>query len=323
MAEIDAGPFERLLESVDLTVHATRRVQLLRRQRFVTVRGATTLIYVDDGELRGAHAASCAVGSVGAEGVQFAPRPALDRISAGSALVTLGREALSFEAPGDARLIVVSLELSETAHRLHQLLPDPLVISDFDVLEPPVAALASSMGLNAPEADRVSAETSLGETPEAAETGCELRNGDALICRLMARTVLLAVLRAWFTAGCAPQDWAARATDPHLERVLSAIHRDPGRDWSLDTLAGLGAMSRSAFAKRFRELLGSSPGQYLAGVRMEDAKRRLASGASVTQISRELGYGSDEGFSRAFRRHTGVVPSRWRSSSSRPVPVAT
>lgn len=304
MLESETSPFEQLLESVDLTVRRTRRITLLRHQRFTTVPGESALVYLDAGELRSAPAASCAIdGAPG--GAVFSPPPAHhSSIASGSALVTLGRRAISFEAVSDATLIVVSLDLTETAHRLHQLLPDPLTMIGFDDRDPAVAALASNMGRR----------EAAGETGGSG-AACAPRTGDSVICRLMARTLLLSVLRAWYSAGCAPQNWDARAADPHLDRVLRAMHEDPGHDWSLDTLAALGAMSRSAFARRFREMLGASPGQYLVGVRMEDAKRRLATGASVSQTSRDLGYASDEGFSRAFRRHTGVQPSRWRSGS--------
>jgi AraC-like DNA-binding protein len=49
---------------------------------------------------------------------------------------------------------------------------------------------------------------------------------------------------------------------------------------------------------------------------MQHAKDMLESGASVSETSRALGYGSDEGFSRAFRRHTGMAPSLWRARAS-------
>jgi AraC-like DNA-binding protein len=41
----------------------------------------------------------------------------------------------------------------------------------------------------------------------------------------------------------------------------------------------------------------------------------LRAGASVTDIAYQLGYESDAGFSRAFRRHVGVSPSLWRRTA--------
>ncbi len=285
------APLGTLLESIDVVVTQTTRVTLRRGRRTVTPAGATTLLYVVHGALGGDSATSCVTDPRSTGGI--VARGHVSEFPAGAALFTMGAVPLEFEAQTDAELVVITVELNETAHRLRRLLPDPLTITDFSRLDPALASLASNMGAKG--------------SPEPVVAA----GGGEVVCRLMARTLLVGVLRAWVSAGCAPSGWAARVADPYLDPVLAAIHRDPGQDWSLDTLASLGAMSRSAFARRFREVLGSSPGQYITGVRMEDAKRRLSHGATVTQTSRELGYSSDEGFSRAFRRHTGVSPSRW------------
>ncbi len=62
--------------------------------------------------------------------------------------------------------------------------------------------------------------------------------------------------------------------------------------------------------------MGRSPADYVTEVRVDAAKRMLQAGQSVSSVSRELGYASDEGFSRAFRRRTGMTPSSWRASHS-------
>lgn len=290
MQNTATAPLGTLLESIDVVVTTTTRVALPQDRRVVTPAGAVTLLYVVSGLLRGDSATSCETDPNHAGVVT---RGHVSEFPAGSAILTMGAVPLEFTAANGAEVVRVGVELNEAAHRLRRILPDPLTITDFSRLDPALASLASNMG------------EAVAPAPVVAAGGGEV------VCRLMARTLLIGVLRAWVSAGCAPSGWAARAADPHLDPVISAIHSDPGRDWSLDALASLGAMSRSAFSRRFRELVGSSPGQYITGVRMEDAKRRLARGATVTQTSRELGYASDEGFSRAFRRHTGVAPSRW------------
>lgn len=286
---------DSLLESIDVTVTETRLVDVRQHRRFVTAEAQLALVYVTEGELRGSPAVACDPDPAGAGDRRAAQLTHTNTFPAGAALLTIGRAPLSVEATQDSSLLVVTIELNEAARRLRQLVPDPLMIADFSRLDPAVSSLARNMG-------------SHGD----ADTASRAVGGEDVICRLMARTLLLSVLRAWVFAGCAPQGWAARAADPHLEPIISAIHSDPGKDWSVAALASLGTMSRSAFSRRFRELIGASPGQYLTGVRMENAKQRLSLGASVTQTSREMGYASDEGFSRAFRRHTGVTPSQWR-----------
>lgn len=308
MTEPDSAVFDRLLEDVDLTVRRTERRELAARQRVHAAADVTTLIYVLEGELRGATMPACSVARDGGRVTAVPARPA-GGFRSGSAVLTLGRGTHTLEAACDSTVLIVTLDLSETAQRLHELLPEPLTLLGFPALDPAGAALASNMGI---------AEVQGGAGHAAPQAA-----GSSVVCRLMAHTVLLAVLRSWYGAGCAPRGWSARAADPQLDRVLTAIHDEPGRDWSLETLAALGAMSRSMFARRFRDTLGATPGQYLARIRMEDAKRRLATGTPVSQVSRELGYASDEGFSRAFRRHTGVVPSRWRWDSPNRTAPAT
>jgi AraC-like DNA-binding protein len=68
-------------------------------------------------------------------------------------------------------------------------------------------------------------------------------------------------------------------------------------------------------AKRFTELVGQPPMQYLTHWRMQVAANRLAqSGAKVATIAREVGYDSEAAFSRAFKKVTGVAPGGWRHS---------
>jgi AraC-like DNA-binding protein len=72
-------------------------------------------------------------------------------------------------------------------------------------------------------------------------------------------------------------------------------------------------MSRSAFTDRFTALVGQPPMQYLAQWRMQIAAGRLATGkAKVAAIAEEVGYESEEAFSRAFKRLMGVSPGAWR-----------
>jgi AraC-like DNA-binding protein len=223
-------------------------------------------------------------------------------LTQGDAFLTLGGSTTVLDAVSPTDLVVVELELSSSTSMLALLLPDPITVTAFAALEPAAAALAGSMGPTDPPS-----------WPD--------RQGDPVICRIMAKTVLLSVIRAWAAHGCAPAGWPAVSADPFLDRVVAAIHADPGRDWTVERLAGVGAMSRSVFAERFRTALGRSPVDYVTEVRVDAAKRMLGSGRSVSETSRELGYASDEGFSRAFRRRTGLTPSAWRAAQLTAVPA--
>ncbi|MCK7593045.1 AraC family transcriptional regulator [Pseudomarimonas salicorniae] len=125
----------------------------------------------------------------------------------------------------------------------------------------------------------------------------------------LSEVLLALVLRRAMEAGQIADGLLGALGDPRIAPVLSAIHAEPGRSWSLDTLAQLAALSRSRLTERFRELLDCSPLQYIAELRMREAGVLLReSQLSVAQIAERLGYATETAFRRAYRRVTGRTP---------------
>src|ERR1700677_2920960 len=111
----------------------------------------------------------------------------------------------------------------------------------------------------------------------------------------------------------AEPNWLAGALDPQIGRALSAIHRDPGHDWTVEELARACHLSRSAFAARFVARVGKPPATYLAHVRLDAATGLLRDTTlPVTLIAENVGYTSEAAFSRAFKNRYGTPPARWR-----------
>ena len=101
--------------------------------------------------------------------------------------------------------------------------------------------------------------------------------------------------------------------DKPIARTLALIHADPQQNWMLDGLASEAAMSRSAYAARFKDLVGQTMFEYLTAVRMQRAQGLLRdSGLSLPKIAERVGYTSRLAFSKAFKRLTGTTPSRYR-----------
>lgn len=88
---------------------------------------------------------------------------------------------------------------------------------------------------------------------------------------------------------------------PRLSSAVQAMHDQPSKSWSLETLAQEAAMSRTAFATAFKELSGWTPMQYLTWWRMQLAWHLLADGESVAVVADKIGYLSEAAFSRAFK----------------------
>jgi AraC-like DNA-binding protein len=150
----------------------------------------------------------------------------------------------------------------------------------------------------------------------AVEAG-ELRpGGEAVITRLGDILVIQAV-RAWMESDPAAQrGWLGALRDPQIGRAISLIHREPARDWTVASLAHELAMSRSAFAARFTELVGEPVMSYVARWRMHVAVAALKEeGATVGQLADRLGYRSEAAFSRAFKRVIGVAPGAIKRSA--------
>lgn len=122
-------------------------------------------------------------------------------------------------------------------------------------------------------------------------------------------------LRAWAAADDHPHPgWLTAAMDPLLGPALTAIHQHPDQDWSVEELARLASLSRSAFATRFTESLGQPPGAYVQRQRLDRAAHLLVSTTeSIGRIAASVGYTSEAAFSRAFTRAYGDSPRAWRN----------
>jgi AraC-like DNA-binding protein len=130
--------------------------------------------------------------------------------------------------------------------------------------------------------------------------------------------VLLVEAVRHYATSLAPEDtgWLRGFTDPHVGEALALIHRDIGADWTTAGLARAVGMSRSAFADRFAALVGLPPIRYQTHWRVQVACQQLNDSArGIAQIAHEVGYESEEAFSRAFKRIVGTTPARWRSQT--------
>jgi AraC-like DNA-binding protein len=132
-------------------------------------------------------------------------------------------------------------------------------------------------------------------------------------CAAIAQLIFLEVLRA-YVAEPAPEvvGWLRGMGDARLEPALGLIHAEPAGDWSVAELARRAGMSRTAFAVRFKAIMGLAPLTYLTDWRMRLARRGLADGIPIATLAPTLGYASEAAFSAAFKRVAGVAPKFYR-----------
>ena len=91
-------------------------------------------------------------------------------------------------------------------------------------------------------------------------------------------------------------------SDPRIASTLVALHAEPEADWRLESMAEQAGMSRTAFANRFREALDTTPGKYLAQLRLAIAQRAVASGEGLKAAARRTGYTNASALSRALSK---------------------
>ena len=122
--------------------------------------------------------------------------------------------------------------------------------------------------------------------------------------------LVIQAIRSWIEQDPTAQTgWLGALQDKQIGNAILAVQREPERTWSVATLAKEVAMSRSAFAARFKELVEETPMQYVTRWRMNVALTWLREGdLSLLEMAERLGYQSEAAFSRAFKRAIGVSP---------------
>lgn len=145
---------------------------------------------------------------------------------------------------------------------------------------------------------------------EAAAVG-----GDLVIDRL-AQVLLVHMLRAHADRPERPTGWLGALRDDRIGAALRAMHADMARRWTLDELAGVASMSRSAFAATFKGQVGAAPIEYLIRWRMTVARDALRHGTrTISELATATGYESESAFSTAFRRVVGASPKHFREQA--------
>ena len=139
--------------------------------------------------------------------------------------------------------------------------------------------------------------------------------GSELTVNKLTEVLLVQLLRADFGRGNEIGIVAA-LRDKRLARALTAIHNEPGKPWTMESAAEEASMSRSGFARLFKEMLDTSFFDYLTRLRMRNARELLATtNLAVPMVAEKIGYQSDLSFVKAFKKLHEVTPRAYRHAS--------
>jgi AraC-like DNA-binding protein len=146
----------------------------------------------------------------------------------------------------------------------------------------------------------------------------EPQPGSSLIASHLAQALLVEALRLHLAERSSDSTgWLFALGDRQMHAVIAAMHADPSRRWTLQSLAEVAGMSRSSFAARFKATVGEPAMDYLTRWRMMVAAERLASGGqSISAVAPAVGYESDSAFGAAFKRVIGRSPRQFAKAAA-------
>ncbi|QWA13186.1 AraC family transcriptional regulator [Sodalis ligni] len=139
--------------------------------------------------------------------------------------------------------------------------------------------------------------------------------GTAVLTDRLADVLLVQVLRAALDQGNGEDfGWLGALVDVRIGKAIGLMHGNAAYPWTLEALANAAAMSRSAFSKRFKSIVGLSPLDYLLRWRMRLARDMLRRGSTVAAAAFRVGYSSESAFGHAFKRVYALAPKQYSRS---------
>ena len=106
---------------------------------------------------------------------------------------------------------------------------------------------------------------------------------------------------------------AVQSNDPALSRAFDMIHTHFAEKLDVQSIARAAGISRTLLGERFARAVGVAPMQYCLRWRLRQAAMMLRDGdRKAGDVAYAVGFGSEEAFSRAFKRTFGLAPASWR-----------
>lgn len=137
----------------------------------------------------------------------------------------------------------------------------------------------------------------------------------AEIANHVARRLVVPPHRQGGQAQFIEQPLPASASDERLAGLIDWVRANPALPHTLDTLAARTLMSRRSFTRHFRQLTGTTVGNWLLGERLALSQRLLeGSSQDIEQIAHLAGFASPVTLRHHFRKAFGISPSAWRES---------
>ncbi len=133
--------------------------------------------------------------------------------------------------------------------------------------------------------------------------------GSEIITTRLAEVLFIHILRVYLQQSKISNGFLAALKDEQINHALALIHKYPNRRWTLENIARIVGMSRSAFAAKFKEVMGITPMNYLTNWRLNKALELIKNKKlPMIEIAEQVGYSSEAAFGRAFKKQFNRTP---------------
>jgi AraC-like DNA-binding protein len=138
---------------------------------------------------------------------------------------------------------------------------------------------------------------------------------DAVLDRLLDLLLIDAVRTHFSRAELAAPGWYRARRDPVVAQAVRLLQESPAEPWTVGTLARQARVSRATMARRFADVVGQPPMEFLTQWRVTLAADLILDPAeTVASVARAVGYSSPYALSAAFKRVRGVSPHQHRTA---------
>ena len=248
-----------------------------------------------------------------AELVHGLHQPAVCIIAQGAKTVLLGNEAYDYDA---SRMLVFSLDLPVSAQVREASPALPYLCLRLDIDPQRVAELLMKVYPDGVPRVRETRAVYLAQANEAivdaAARLLALMSDPfeaGLLAPLVEEEILVRLLRSP-VGGRLAQVGHAQSDIRRIARAVSWVRDNYAQPLKIEHLAGLAHMSASSLHQHFKAATSMSPLQYQKVLRLQEARRLIASGIGASTAGGRVGYASASQFSREYARLFGRAPTQ-------------
>ncbi|GAA1234967.1 hypothetical protein GCM10009676_18500 [Prauserella halophila] len=123
-----------------------------------------------------------------------------------------------------------------------------------------------------------------------------------------------AVAAGFLLASCPDSPAGAPARPRAIRRLLDQLHDDPARAWTASEMAAVADTTVRRLQEGFRRWVGTTPTEYLTGLRLRRAHADLVGPAAptISDVAARWGFSSASRFAAVYRARYGKPPSQAR-----------